>query len=459
MARKGRGGLGALTLAGLFACSPATSPAPEARDIPPAPVTQTPSAEPEEGPPGSVEPGTGGDNTPPPTPSPGPSEGFVLRGSPDLLLGPEGYSSIDVSVAPDGTFALTAALHDPRADTRLLVGRYTPEGHPLWSRIIHAQAGWEGGRVTTTARGDVFLWVHTAKGQELGWSADSDYLLVRFAPDGRRVWTQSVPCDSGELYVDDSDAVTVLQGSCMLPRPPDAVLRFNASGTRVFLRDALDLDLLVRQQAVNPEGLSLVGGRSLGTVNPRENNESRGLLLGPGGELRHRVGGVRDVKGVFLPVHLSRQGDYLALLQVWDGMGTFAGQRVECLQTPDWQQCAPLLLRGNVNGREDSVGVLPHGERILQATSSGEVWTLAYNAARTGSILRRRSATGQLLAQREFAPVGAGDAPHAFVRVDGVALHADGSLRVLGSFGGQADLGGTRVSAQAVRVFLLRMER
>ncbi|QRN94102.1 hypothetical protein JRI60_33820 [Archangium violaceum] len=431
---RGSGSLASLALMGLLACSRTEGPEVLERDF----EEQPSSPEPQPSPP--VE---GSDQL----------QAFELRGTTELRLSPEGYFGNSLAVAPDGGFALTAGLADPETVRSFHLGRYTPQGKPVWTRTVTTGAGWYGGQLAITSGGDVLLWAHQQNGGDLGSSPlRSNHLLVRYAPDGRPLWGQDAMCDAGPLSLDASGSVTVLEGYCVHENPPAGVLRYDAEGSLVFRKQAPSLGIVVSGQVTREDGTALAGGSS--PWSDPEGRHAAWRQLGPDGTPR-ASGGLKGLSGYFEPLLFTRSGDYLALVRVFGGESTFAGKPVQCVPSTE-SPCAPLLLHGNVDGREDSVAVLPRGERILWVSPSAEVVTLSGDEAGTGSILRRRSATTELLATHRLHAVG-GEGQSG-VRVAQVAPLPDGALLVLGTVWGEAELGGTRVTASRGRLFLLRVE-
>ncbi len=101
--------------------------------------------------------------------------------------------------------------------------------------------------------------------------------------------------------------------------------------------------------------------------------------------------------------------------------------------------------------------MFPWGEHVVWVSPSRELVTLARDEAGTGIILRRRSSTAQVLATYALPSLGPPRAKGQNVRVDEVSPLPDGSLLVLGTVVGEAELGGTHVEADVSRLFLLRV--
>jgi hypothetical protein len=378
-------------------------------------------------------------------------EPFELHGTPRLLLSPEGYYATSVAVAADGTFVLTPGSLGPEGGRTLHLGRYTLKGQLLWERTLTGNV--EGPRLATSGDGDITLWVYLGYGGDFGAGPvpNIDYGLVRFAADGRFLWARGAACDGADPQVDARGEVTVMQqAGCQSDGPTEFIQRFTASGETSFGVLVWDgLHLSGARHVTSPNGQTLVGGRDV------ERDLPTWSQLGTDG-LRLSSGSVRDVSGYFSPLQLTEDGQYLALLQGIRGLGSFAGQELSC--TRDAQgRCLPYLLSGDVNGREDSAVVLSNDERVLWVSPSRELVTLATDAAGTGSILRRRSSNARLLATYALPSLSPVRPQGPNVQVAQVVPLPDGTLLVLGTLVGKAELGGELVEADWSRLFLLRV--
>jgi hypothetical protein len=378
---------------------------------------------------------------------------FELRGSAELLLSPEGYYATALSVARDGTFVLTPGSLGPDGGRFLHLGRYTLGGQRLWDRTLSGNL-WAGQTwLATSEEGDISLWANLGYGGDFGAGPEPriDYGLARYSADGRFLWVREASCDMANPQADASGAVTVVQwAGCQSEGPTDYLRRFTVSGEQDF--GALvyrELRLTNARHVVSPRGMTLVGGLEGYPGSPKW------IQLGTDGA-QLAAGLVRGVSGNFVPLQLTDGGQYLALLTDVSGSGSFAGRALTC-QRDERGWCTPYLLSGDVTGHEESAVPFSQYEWTLWASPSRELVTVTLDEAGTGSLLRKRSSDGRLLGTLHLASSSPRRPEGPNVQVAQVAPLPDGTLLVLGTLVGKAQLGGGVVKAEWSRLFLLRV--
>ena len=381
---------------------------------------------------------------------------FALQGTPSLLLSPEGYYATAMAVAPDDTFVLTPGSLGTDGSGTLYLGRYTPAGKPLWNRTLTGDVWMEKPWLATSGDGDISLWVKLGRGGDFGAGPEPtlQYGLARYSADGQFRWVREAGCYETDPHVDATGAVVVLQmAGCQSESQTEFLQRFTPSGELGFQALARrDLQLYGERHVVSPDGATLVAGANGAADAP---GAPRWVQLGTDGT-QLTSGIVRGAQGFLAPLQLTADGRYLALL--WDlrGTGYFAGQTLSCIRD-SYGSCLPLLLSGDVRGREDSAVALSSDERVLWVSPAREIVTVSTDEAGTGSVLRRRSSSAQLLATYVLPSLSASRPDGPNVQVAQVAPLADGTLLVLGTLVGEAELGGARVQADWSRIFLLRV--
>lgn len=318
----------------------------------------------------------------------------------------------------------------------------------------------------------------TFSGTTLTNAGQADFFVAKYAPDGALVWAQAAGgpfLDLGEgVSVDGTGAVLVTGRSNNGANFTAFIIKFAPDGTLIWSRSAAGT-------AGDTEGLGIVaderggayvvgetsGDTLFGSINLPGTGSQEAFLLHIDG-----AGDIRWVRrssgpGAELATGVTRDRNGFLYVQGWSsGVATFGGHSITnqggfdsfaLKSTPDGSTVWLRQIVGTPGGAPQALAVDAAGALYVTAnynTNSNLQLgsTLAASAGAGDAVIAKYDTDGTLEWTRTFG--GTGDDFFG-----AIALDPRGSLRLVGSFSGAADLVGQNLSSVGVNdLFIARLE-